>query len=377
MGYIEFFTKYVFGDFTVPDRGDGNVWKDEPTLKGTIIYSVIVPILCVFGVFANALCLMVLRKAKLSASVYTYLSVLALVDLMGSILLLLAGLSNGALWYEGWGYWDALVGVPLQGTVNCLGVCAVIFVMIDRVTYLWDSHSCAKPPFCDPLVARKVMGICFFVSVLVNVPYCFIFRADREGHLVNTPFFDSREYGIYNWCYFIIFCIISSIILIMGNGFLIFTLKKAEIKNAKLNCKKRMDHRHLTTVLIMIILVFLLAIIPTNLTSRTSAINILFHGDHYKAHTKEVEIVRQVCALIGAINFNANFVLYYVFCPCFYKAMMLMFRRKKRVSKVEVNVYILEGGVKGEKEIIGVSERGFDTEDLEDKERTLNTLYLK
>lgn len=56
--------------------------------------------------------------------------VLAVADFFSSIVILLGGLSKGVLWRRGWGYYDAIVGLPLGNFFNCLGVMAVLSVTI-------------------------------------------------------------------------------------------------------------------------------------------------------------------------------------------------------------------------------------------------------
>ncbi|XP_018567307.1 uncharacterized protein LOC108907939 [Anoplophora glabripennis] len=324
-------------------KGDSDVWNDQPTTKGTILYSIITPTICLFGIFGNTLSLMVLKRRELMGSVYTYLAVLAASDLLMSFMLFFGGLSRGVLYYRGWATYDALVGLPLGGAINTLSVIATVAVTIDRVLYLWNPVQCTKPKFCNRIVARKIMAAAVLLSILLNLPYCFIFTWSDEGVLVTTYFFDSVFYTAFNWFMLTFFSIMPGIVLIFGNGFLIMSLKKARKITVKCNGKRK-DHTNLTITLISIIVLFLVSEVPATLVSRTNAVPILFSGNHEKARSTTLEIVRQVCTLLGAVNVTVNFLFYYLFCPAFVKALIKTFQRKKRIRKsLQVNVFVLNG----------------------------------
>lgn len=119
-----------------------------------------------------------------------------------------------------------------------------------------------------------------FIAVISNLPYCFIFRWDRKGHLVTSRFFWSRYevfpndfiksgyffqkfliylhtfsyefftyfrfYTIFNWFMLVIFDLVPAIILIIGNGFLIISLQKTRRLGLKLKGKCRVCiHLHI------------------------------------------------------------------------------------------------------------------------------------
>ncbi|XP_030764954.1 uncharacterized protein LOC115889147 [Sitophilus oryzae] len=335
-------------------RGDSDVWVDKPTQRGIILYSVVTPILCCFGIFGNALSLIVLRRKELVGSVYTYLAVLAAMDLGMSFALLFGGLSKGVMWFHGWNTYDSLIGLPLSEAMNTLSVFAVVGLTIDRVTYLWNPVQCTKPKFCQPWVARRIMFISVLISIVYNLPYCFIYTWDSDDSLTTTAFFDSKFYLAFNWITLFTFAVIPAVILLLGNGFLIMSLRKAmKIKKRSLCSKKckRRDHTHLTITLVMIIVFFLMTNIPENLVSRTAAINLLFRGDHDRANTELIENLRQAYAIIGAINVNINFIFYYTFCPAFCKVLTNVLRRRKKIvsKRLQVNVFVLNANSKSDK----------------------------
>ncbi|KAJ8916321.1 hypothetical protein NQ315_005016 [Exocentrus adspersus] len=122
------------------------------------------------------------------------------------------------------------------------------------------------------------------------------------------------------------------------------SLKKAREISVKCNGKRK-DHTNLTITLISIIILFLLSEIPAALVSRTNAVPILFSGNHDRANSRTLEVVRQICTLLGAVNVTTNFFFYYLFCPAFVKALGKTFQNKKnKVRKsVQVNVFVVNG----------------------------------
>ncbi|KAH1014749.1 probable G-protein coupled receptor frpr-1 [Dendroctonus ponderosae] len=328
-------------------KGDADVWSEAPTLTGTIMYSVITPILCCCGIFGNTVSLLILRRKELMGSAYTYLAVLACVDLGMSIILLLGGISRGIMWSYGWVTYDSLFGLPLSGVMVILGVLAITCLTLDRVIYLWNPLQCSKPKFCNSWVARRLMIGSFAFAVIFSLPYCFIYDWNDDGTLTTTAFFDSIWYKAFNWFTLFAFAVIPAIVLLLGNSFLILSLRKAKMNrnNCRTSKCKRRDHTNLTITLVMIIIFFLITNVPESLASRTAAINLLFQGDHERANTTTLEGFRQVCTILKAVDVNTNFVFYYTFCPAFCKTLRTVCRCVKRrpSSNLQVNVFVLNG----------------------------------
>ncbi|XP_066259499.1 probable G-protein coupled receptor frpr-1 [Euwallacea similis] len=341
---------FYFLTSSIPFNGEADICSQEPTTAGIILYSVVTPVLCCCGIIGNTISLLVLKRKELKGSVYTYLAVLACVDLGTSIVLLLGGISRGIMWKYGWITYDSLIGLPISGVLATLGVFAIVGLTSDRVIYLWNPIQCTKPKFCNSWVARRVMIASFILAILSNLPYCFIYEWQDDGSLTTTSFFASRLYRAFNWFTLFVFAIIPAIILLMGNGFLILSLRKARKINNKTivrrtNRRKRRDSTSLTITLVMIIVDFLITNIPESLVSRTAAINLLFQGDRHKANSETLEKWRQICTILAAIDVNTNFVFYYTFCPAFCKALKGICRCKKRrqSNNLQVNVFVLNG----------------------------------
>uniref|UniRef100_A0A6P7F0T4 Uncharacterized protein LOC114325336 isoform X1 n=1 Tax=Diabrotica virgifera virgifera TaxID=50390 RepID=A0A6P7F0T4_DIAVI len=306
------------------DHLDGLNDDDLPSLRNFILYSVVITIISCFGIVGNIMSLAVLRRKELVGSVYTYLSVLAATDLALSIIFFLGGLARGAFYGTKLSMLDGLVGLPLAGAFNSMAVMATVGVTIDRCVYLWNPAHCTKPKFCNPKLARILMSISAGFSVILNTPYCFIFTVNPDGTMGLSKFIHSSLYACYNWVLLVIFTITPGTILIIGNSFLIRTLQKA--RKVKCNGRKRQDHRNLTITLIIIIVLFIIVEVPSNFLSRTRAVTLIFFGANVGLDEMVIEIVREICTLLGAVNVTANFLLYYLFCPAFCRALKETFR---------------------------------------------------
>ncbi|CAG9769926.1 unnamed protein product [Ceutorhynchus assimilis] len=322
---------YYFVSSAIAFRDEADLWCDAPTIRGVIVYSVVTPVLCCFGLITNTLSLAVLRRKNWTGSVYIYLA--ACVDLGTSLVLMLGGIS-----YK----WGPIIGLPLSGSLNTLGILAIVALTVDRAVYLWDPLRCAVPRFCTPRIAKRLMLASCPIALIFNLPYCFIFEWRDNGSLTTTAFFNSKFYNIFNWFTLFAFAVLPAIILSLGNGILIKSLKMATKINQKCPIKnhKRRNHTRLTIMLITMIVFFLITNVPENLAARSAAVNLLFSGDRNKAGVATLETLRQIATVLGAVDVNTNFVFYYVFCPEFSRVLGRICSRK-RGDNLQVNVFVL------------------------------------
>lgn len=71
---------------------------------------------------------------------------------------------------------------------------------------------------------------------------------------------------------------------------------------------------------------------------------VLFRGDPDKGNTQTLEVFRQICTLLGALNITMNFFLYCLFCPAFSRVLVKMLKRNSRRAKtVQVNLFLVNG----------------------------------
>ncbi|KYB26272.1 hypothetical protein TcasGA2_TC033691 [Tribolium castaneum] len=338
--------RFAFTNFS----GASNIYNDgTPNQEGVITYSIVTPVICIFGICGNLLSLLVLSRRELKGSVYVYLAVLAFVDLCSSILLFMSGLSCGVFFLDNkWPVYDVLFGLPLAAMFNTMCVLTTMMVTFDRVCYLANPLTRQKPKFCHECVARRIMLGCFVVSVLANLPYCFIFVTHDGDDIETKPFYYTSSFDVYNWMRFIILGIFPSIFLIIGNGFLISNLRKIKKMYGKCNnsikCRKPQNYTNLTTTLILIVFFFLISQIPSMLTNRASASTFFFPGANSddSTNSKSLETVREITTVIQAISLSTDFVLYYMFCPAFCKVLAKIFARKKSVKRMQMTIFVVD-----------------------------------
>ncbi|XP_012273214.1 uncharacterized protein LOC105695828 [Orussus abietinus] len=323
-----------------------NVWAHEPTPVGIIIYSVIIPTISGLGILGNALILAVLGGATLKASTYTYLAVLAGADLVTCALLLFSGLARGIFWGErGWLEFDAFVHLPLGSVSSNIAVWAAVCVTLDRLILISGPPKCKPPRFCDDKVAKKLMISCCFFSLMVNIPYCFIYTYNDDGHLTTTRFFESWLYDVQNWFQLAMFGLVPAVFLLVGNGIMCHAVRKA-MRQRELFMKRRKiregnclrDQTRLTITLVGIVFIFLVGEFPTHLASRRSAASILYGGDVNKIDEHFMERFRMCCTVLNAISSSANFILYCLLSPHFLRNLKNLAGWKTQTEKKQLRL---------------------------------------
>ncbi|KAF2880775.1 hypothetical protein ILUMI_25403 [Ignelater luminosus] len=86
--------------------------------------------------------------------------------------------------------------------------------------------------------------------------------------------------------------------------------------------RKIKDQSKITITLIAIVFFYLIGEVPTHLTARKTAANLLFAGDHERADDSVMlEIFRQVTTALNSLHLASKFILYCLFCPPFCRAL--------------------------------------------------------
>ncbi|XP_039306579.1 neuropeptide Y receptor type 6 [Solenopsis invicta] len=317
-------------------RYNYGLWTIEPSILSIIGYTVVIPVVSALGIIGNSLILIVHFKAKtyLKASTYTYLAVLATSDLITCILLVFSSLARGIFrCYKGWLEFDAFVYFPLGSITSNITVWAALGVSVDRLIIVCSMPRSKPPGFCSQHIARKLMIFASCFAILINVPYCFMYKYNDRGDLVTTNFFHSRWYYLQNWFQFIIFGLIPAAFLLVANVIMLYfvrkVLKQREILLKRKNIRegnKLQDQARLTIMLIGIVLLFLVGELPTHLASRRSAVSLLYGGDPSRVHEDFMESFRMWATLLNALSSSTNFILYYLLSSCFsmhFKRMLL------------------------------------------------------
>ncbi|KAF7402591.1 hypothetical protein HZH66_004858 [Vespula vulgaris] len=338
---IHFFSLKSSRNATDSKLSNSSLWVGQPTMISIIIYSIVTPIISTLGIIGNILILVVILKRCLKTSTYTYLAVLAGADLVTCTLLLFSGLARGIFWCKpGWLEFDAFVHLPLGSISSNITVWATVCVTIDRLAMVCSQPSCKTPKFCSQHIARRMMIVSTFFTIIINVPYCFMYKYNARGDLMTTQFFHSWLYKLQNWLQLMIFGLLPAIFLFIANSIMCFNMMKMLNQRKELlkrcnarECNQLRDQTRLTVMLVGIAFVFVVGEVPTHLASRRSAISLLYDGDLTIVHEVFLERFRIYATLLSAISSSFNFVLYSLLSPHFLSHLKQVLYRKSMIRE--------------------------------------------
>ncbi|XP_036144587.1 uncharacterized protein LOC105837665 isoform X2 [Monomorium pharaonis] len=252
--------------------------------------------------------------------------------------------------HKGWLEFDVFVHFPIGSVTSNITVWAALGVSVDRLIIVCSMPRTKPPRFCRQEVARKLMIFATCFAILINIPYCFMYRYNEHGDLVTTNFFHSRWYNLQNWFQFIIFGLIPAVFLLIANVIMLCSVKRV-LKQREMLLKRKniregnklQDQARLTIMLIGIVFLFIVGELPTHLASRRSAVSLLYNGDPSKVHENFMESFRMWATFLNALSSSTNFILYYLLSPCFsvhLKRILLPEHIiKRKCAKREPNAY--------------------------------------
>ncbi|XP_064092084.1 probable G-protein coupled receptor B0563.6 [Macrobrachium nipponense] len=294
--------------------GPANSSTDSVESWEVIGYSLVIPMVCGVGVVANACSLIVLVKGAdhLKESLYTYLKVLSVADLVTVFLVFLSGLARG-VWVDSffWRCFDELFHLPVGSISSSVSITTLVAVTAERVAII-------KAPlgfrvYCTPLFARKLCAANVVFSLIFNIPYFLTFTL-RDGELVYSEFVQSRYYAVHNWFRLALLGLIPAVSLLLGNLLLLHSLwrPRGPFIPARLLASLA-DQRRLTWVLVAMICSFLLGEFPTHIASRSSAVTLLFLGRPDLLYTSSFRVFKLVVTILMSLHYSVNFFLYCAF----------------------------------------------------------------
>lgn len=77
--------------------------------------------------------------------------------------------------------------------------------------------------------------------------------------------------------------------------------------------------------------------VPTHLTARKTAANLLFGGDDEKADASvTLETFRQITTILNSVHLASKFILYCLFCPPFCRALKKTITGKTKKNKEQI-----------------------------------------
>ncbi|KYQ53386.1 hypothetical protein ALC60_07452, partial [Trachymyrmex zeteki] len=219
------------------------LWTIESSILSIIGYTVVIPVVSALGIIGNSLILAVHLKAKTYLKGSTYIHVFSRSNFhmifiqclrlrITCVLLVFSGLARGIFrCYKGWLEFDAFVHFPIGSITSNITVWAALGVSV-RLIIVCSMPRRKSPRFCRQEVARKLMIFATFFAILINMPYCFMYKYNERGEL---------------------------------------------------------DQARLTIMLVGIVFLFLVGELPTHLASRRSAVSLFYGGDLFKVREDFME----------------------------------------------------------------------------------------
>ncbi|KAM8712262.1 hypothetical protein ACLKA7_012736 [Drosophila subpalustris] len=314
--------------------------RTTPSITILLVYGLAVPTLASFGLCTNLINAVVFMRPKMTPSAFTYLAALSCLDCLSCLLITLTALSRSYFYQSpAWTAYDYQWQTPLFGISTGAANLILACVSMDRFIYLSRCKATnGAPRFCRRQVARyMICGVCL-ISVLVNMPYFFIFVVDLDTATCHvTSFYYSKLYQWHNWFSFCLLALIPAIFLLIGNTVTIIVFRRWT-KQSKLCCQngandnvrttqKRYQHQmKLTISIVIVITLYMVGELPAHMTSRKSSLNLLFGGDANKVDGELMEHLELIFISLNALQLSLNIVVYGVINPSFMPEFFLCLR---------------------------------------------------
>lgn len=156
--------------------------RSEPNVSILLVYGLAVPTLATFGLCTNFINAVVFMRPKMTPSAFTYLAALSCLDCVSCLLITMTALSRSYFYTSPtWVAYDYQWQTPLFGISTGAANLILACVSLDRFIYLSRfKKTNGAPRFCRRKVARIMICIVILISVVVNLPYFFVFYVDPE-----------------------------------------------------------------------------------------------------------------------------------------------------------------------------------------------------
>ncbi|CAH1775638.1 unnamed protein product [Owenia fusiformis] len=287
------------------------------------------PIICTFGIIGNILSLIVLQQKKMSSSTNTFLSAMAIADLIKLIndeiyfVVILMQRYNPEMSQTGFVHIYPYSHYVFNGAM-LITSWLTVSVAVER--YISVCHPHLAKSMCTIPRARLVSSCVALGMSIIALPSAFKYHTVVSKPLDNTSegvvnmtieltSFGKDEHvmNIYTWIQTLLRSIIPLFVLVFINASIIRSLGRSKIQGAASAARYR-----ITVMLVAIIVVFLICITP-------DAIMSTFLGLGYYEANYLVRGIREFTDLLLAINSAVNFVLYCTFSKVFRETFMTFF----------------------------------------------------
>ena len=290
-------------------------------ITGLILY----PTICIPGILANMITLIVLSKKNMLTSTNAFLSALAISDsvkLLNDIIyfsVTLLSKTHPKEANKAYGYIYPYAHFIFNMSA-CISSWLTVSVAVER--YIMVCHPAKGRIICTRSRAIITSAVIYFIMTCVAIPsamrYKTVLLFDNDTNLtyydVNiTPLWQDETFAsVYNWVQNFLRCNIPLLILITLNTCIINSIRKSR-------ANKRNTARHRVTIMmIVVIMVFMICITP-------DAVMTTFFRYGYHEADYLVKGIREYSDTLLTLNAAINFVIYCLFSRTFMKNFVALF----------------------------------------------------
>ncbi|CAF0828433.1 unnamed protein product [Didymodactylos carnosus] len=341
-------------------------------------YRYVILTICIFGTVCNILNLCVLLNRRLKESPYTYLTALALADMLTLISISPFTITRGDYIHHENIFYKLqkfeIIYMPMANYFGHVSIMITLALTIER--YLFTTYPLKVQSFCKSRYARIVIVIILIICAIIDIPrftndyvtprmnstnlfdsnncstYPFIIKkSTNKNHigqcyciLVRTRSSFNRFQDMYYYCVFVLYQILPFIILLYLNLKLIqrvqrsnrFTLSELISKqqqnslsgtptNHFIQRKRIRDEHRLTKTLVSIVLVFLVCNTFT-IISYPNLVTKLTQKKYPSYPKVGFRIQKLITNIMLMLNYSINFFFYCAFNQKFLNTLKLTFR---------------------------------------------------
>jgi len=313
-------------------------------VTGLVFY----PIVCIFGMTGNLMSIVVMSKRQMRSSTNTYLFALAVSDLIKLfcdflyfMVILLFEIDTN-VGNRAYGFLYPYAHYVFNASL-CISAWLIVSVAVER--YVYVCHPTRVKSYCNIYKARLISTSVFIIMGVLAIPYALRYRSvvqfnnvtgAAQYKVIVTELWQNVLFTeIYTWFQNLMRSIIPLVILIILNTLIIYGLRRCRIFRSKAPRKYR-----ITTMLVIVIIVFLVCITPDTIMST-------FFGLGYSEENFLARGIREITDLLLLINSAINFVIYCIFNTIFWCHFQRLFcytcRRQSSVTDTR-NISLLDIG---------------------------------
>uniref|UniRef100_A0AC34Q8Y1 Uncharacterized protein n=1 Tax=Panagrolaimus sp. JU765 TaxID=591449 RepID=A0AC34Q8Y1_9BILA len=303
----------------------GNVHQESVSRLNRITYAYITPIIITIGVIGDILTVATLTHPLLRRSniVYTYLTLLAMTDLLThiSVIPMIFWLLDWRLCSEMSAFYYAHIGFPLANALMGASVWIVVFLTLSQ--YMAVCHPFSQGFFKKRKMCFWLFAIAYLFNFCIYAPWATKKTVyDIPGDLTSCPFLvcDSRKeswFQIYEWIREFLTRVFPFMLIAFFNIRIMITYrstKRDRMKRLASSQTKRaaserseQEERRLFVLLFAIIIVFFCCTIP-------AAPLTIFVADN-RSQNLTFQIIRAIVNLLEFTKFALNFYFYCLINP--------------------------------------------------------------